>query len=333
MATTLRDALSASFDSVETDLATETPDSPAEATLDIPEPFTGRDDSGRFAPKPKEQETPETPQEVTEDQPVTRKPPSSWKKDMWGHWEKIPDEAKSYVEQREQEYAKGVSTYRAEAEKARSLQDAIAPFIPDMERFGVRPEEEVRNLLSAHHTLVTATPQQKLQMFTKLATDYGVPLQALYQGQTGQPSQGDPQFSALLQEVNALKSQYGQMYTSQEQREAAAAASQIESFKAQAPHFDAVRPTMAGLLQSGMATDLQSAYDKAIRLHDDIWQQEQASQAKAAKDAQAKALAAKRATAVSPRSTAPTGVTIKGNGKDLRSVLSSAFGEAEAGRL
>jgi hypothetical protein len=72
-----------------------------------------------------------------------------------------------------------------------------------------------------------------------------------------------------------------------------------------------------------VAQDLQSAYDKAIRLNDDIWQQQQAEQAKAAAEQNQQKFALARAKAVSPRSASPTGLVNGGNGKkSLRDMLS-----------
>jgi len=354
--TTLRDALSNAFsDADEGTLVAE--DAPS---IEVPEvdhiaqeakSERVRDDSGRFAKSEVKiseesskklddpiQDKVEAKVETKVDLP-SRKPPSSWKKDYWGHWDKVASNPElapmaDYIEQRENEYAKGVSTYREEAMKAKALQDAIAPFIPTMQAYGVQPEVEVKNLLAAHHTLVQASPQDKLRMFAKLATDYGVPLGAL----TGQ--QVDPQAQQLLQEIHALKSQYGQMYQSQQQqkqvqemREQQEIVQTIEQFKADAPFFEEARETMAGLLQAGLAPDLKAAYEKAIRLNDGLWKREQARQAEAAdKERQAK-LAHKKATAVSPRSLAPTaqGSGVR-NGKDVRSIIASAFDE-HLGRL
>jgi len=338
--TTLRDALSSAFDAADSgELAVV--DEPQ--TLEVAEPSAPvqseekpsrtRDEVGRFAKISEESAKKLDEPEVKADLPTTRKPPSSWKKDYWGHWDKVATNPElsplaDYIEQRESEFAKGVSTYKEEATKARALQDAIAPFIPDMQKYGVQPEVEIRNLLNAHHTLIQADPQQRLQMFAKLATDYGVPLQAL----TGQNY--DPQSAQLMQDLNALKSQFGQIYQTQQQREQAEIASKIEDFKANAPHFEELRNSMAGILQAGMAKDLKDAYDKALRLNDDLWKAEQARQAEAAEKERLTKLAAKKATAVSPKSSAPTGRPggVSG-GKDLRSILGAAFEQHTNGRL
>lgn len=335
---TLRDALTEAFDAVpdnntaSSEAVSVSEPSPVgdavEAAVEKVE--RARDEAGRFASKT---EKTEEPAEVAADLPTPKKAPSSWKKDYWSAWDKLasdPELSKlqDYIEQREGEFATGVSTYRTEAMKAKALQDAIAPFVPDMQKYGVQPEVEIRNLLNAHHTLVSADPQQKLQMFAKLATDYGVPLQALGGGQY------DPQSAQLMTEMNALKSQFGQIYQSQQQREAAEVAQKIEQFKAGREHFEALKESMAGLLQAGIASDLETAYDKALRLNDDLWKAEQAKQAQAAEKERLAKLAEKKATAVSPRSSSPTATRGKASGgNDLRSLLGAAFEQHANGRL
>lgn len=342
--TTLRDALSDAFDSApETEsTAVETP--VEVATSDPPEPTESasektarlRDEAGRFA---KGEEKAEASEEVKADEapaaeakPV-RKAPSSWKKDYWGHWEKVgadPELAplQDYIEQRESEFAKGVSTYREEAMRAKDLQEAIAPFVPILQQHGMAPAETVRNVMSAHHALVTGSPEQKADILRKLATSYGVPVQAFQGGQV------DQQQYQVLSEINSLKQQIGSFQQTAQQREAAEMNSRIEAFKSSASHFEDVRSSMAGLLQAGMATDLQDAYEKAIRLDPAIWDKVQAEKAQAQAQAAAKKVADKKATAVSPRSSAPTGRVAVAGGNDLRSTLSAQLDAlGGAGRL
>jgi hypothetical protein len=340
--TTLRDALEDAFKDVgeveHSDVAVLEKSEPSESpsisetvTKEYEKADQLRDDSGKYVPAKDKSEEGQNP-EVKADLPQ-RKPPSSWKKDYWGHWDKVVSNPElspmaDYIEQRESEYAKGVSTYRDEAMKAKALQDVIAPFIPDMQRHGIAPEVEIRNLLSAHHTLVSASPQDKLQMFARLAMEYGVPLQAI----TGQ--QYDPQSAQIMQEVSNMRSQLGKLHQTQQQREQLEIASSIEAFKAEHEHFDVLREAMAGLLQAGVAQDLKTAYDKALRLNDDIFKADQAKQAQAAEKARLAKLAEKKATAVSTKSSAPTaqrGKAVSGN--DLRSLLGAAFDQHTSGRL
>jgi DNA-directed RNA polymerase specialized sigma54-like protein len=95
---------------------------------------------------------------------------------------------------------------------------------------------------------------------------------------------------------------------------------------------------MSQLLQSGVVSDLQSAYDKAIRLNDEIWQkqQEEARQAQAQAEAQQRqqTVTTAKAKAVSPRSSSPTGTMSNGNGKkSLRDTLAEQLEQQLGGRV
>ena len=271
-----------------------------------------RDEQGRFASSKQEAAPVEAPAA-----PVARKPPSSWSKDKWDHWNGLQPEVQDYIEKREADYAKGVSTYKSQWDQAAPVYEVVQKFAPELQQYGIQPAQWIQNLGDAHRTLALGSPEQKLQMFAKLATDYGVPIHSL----TGQ--QVDPQFGHITQTVSSLQREIQTFKQQQEAAQQAAIQQQIEAFRVNAPHFEAVQGTMAQLLQSGVAPDLKTAYDKAIRLHDDIWQQQQAEQAKQAEAARQADLAKKKAAAVSPRSTSPTGSMSAGNTKkSLRDTLS-----------
>jgi hypothetical protein len=314
-------------------------DTPAAAQTDEARAQQVRDERGRFAAAQAEREAtaagqkpmqqPASPVvDPAEQSPATRKPPSSWRKDQWDAWGKLDPQVQAYIEQREGEAAKGVSTYKQQFEQAQPILQAIQPFIPELQQHGIQPETWIQNLGNAHRTLALGSPEQKLQMFAKLATDYGVPLQALTGGQA------DPQMAQLLPTVNSLQTRIAQFEAQTAQAQQAQIMGQIEAFKAKAPFFDEVHPTMAGLLQSGVATDLQSAYDKAIRLDDNVWSRHQAEQAREANAKRQAELTLKRAAAASPKSSSPTGAVATGGGKkSLRDTLSAAFDSVDSGRF
>jgi hypothetical protein len=298
---TLRDAIESAVEEHEPASAVEQDAAPADAQ---------RDDAGRFAAPPQDEQPAPAP---------TKPRPSSWKKDYDEHWTKLDPSLQDYIAQREQEYAKGVSTYKQNWDQAAPLYEAMQPFMPLLQQNNIDPKQWISNLGNAHRMLAQGSDDEKLRMFAQLATDYGVPLGAL----TGQQSGIDPQFSQMAQKLGQMENRWTQFEQQREQQENAALQNDISAFSQKAPHFAQVRETMAGLLQSGVAQDLQSAYDKAIRLHDDIWQQQQAEQAKAAAEQNQQKVAQARAKAVSPRSSSPTGMTSGGNGKkSLRDMLS-----------
>jgi hypothetical protein len=323
--TTLAAALTDAFDKAEVEVPQEaqvTPEVPAnEAPTETAAQKADRlrDEAGRFKKADEQPVQPEVSQDAANlVAPVeVRKPPSSWKKEYWEAYQKLDPQVADYINQRESQFASGVSTYRQEAERARELNEAIAPFAQDLQTHGIHPAQWVRNLGLAHQTLVKGTPEQKLATFQKLAQDYGIPIQAIQSGQI------DPvmQYVAPLQQtVQELRGQLNNWQQQQQQQEETALQREIHEFAAAHEQFETVKETMAGLLQSGLAPDLKSAYDKALRLNDEAWQAEQHRRVEAEKAAAAEKVAQARAKAISTKSATPAGVMGSGK-KDLRSIL------------
>ena len=311
-----------------------------------------RDEKGRFKSESAE-EVQSDAQEVQDEEPtdeveepVEVKPalarPTTWKKDYLPIWDKLttgqqltPEEAlklAEYSNQRESEYKKGVSAYKAEADNARALREAIDPFMPELQANNISPAAWINNLGRAHLMLAKGTPEQKVQMFNKLAQDYGI---TLNNGEIA-PMQIDPyqqqlmqQLQAMNQEVSTIKSRYEQEEQQRLMNEINRVAQDVERF----PHFEELRDQMAQLLENGLASDLETAYAKAVRLNDDVWQQEQNRLLQQAKQEQAKAqkVAKAKAAAVSPKSVTPNGaVGNSGDKKDRRSLLAEKMGEADS---
>jgi hypothetical protein len=310
--TTLRDTIEQAIES-ETNEVVNDP---------IEKPERVRAPDGKFAA---------TQEEIVSEEPAApRAPkPSSWKKDYEEDWGKLDPKMQDYINQREQEYAKGVSTYKSQWDSAAPIYQAMAEHVlPDLQQHGIAPQQWIQDVSQAHKTLTYGSPQEKAQTLFRLANNYGVDL-----GQFA-GMQVDPNYSMMAQELAQLKNQWNGFQTRQQQQEQYSIQSEIDAFKQDAKHFDVVRETMAGLLQSGVANDLQSAYDKAIRLHDDIFQQEQASQVNHAKEELAQKASHARAKAVSPKSAAPTGSMNSGNGKkSTRDILSEQLDAVMGGRL
>ncbi len=334
-----RDALSSAFDAVDAPVSAPAVDEPQQETASQAEQ-RARDEQGRFASKQAEAEpviqaAPITPEE----KPLAR--PTHWKKDYLPMWDKLatgapltPDEAKklaAYSNQRESEFASGVSTYRAEAERAKELQEAIAPFLPELQRSNIEPTQWIKSLGQAHETLVKGSPEQKLQMFARLAADYRVDLGAF----TGS---SNPMNAQLMQQIQSLSGQVNTFTNWQKQEEQRQAEQVLAKFNdaEKFPHYEAVRGTMAELLLSGLAKDPEAAYAKAVRINDEVWsaEQERQVQAKAAQDASLKAAAVAKAKSnvISVKSATPSGT--QGSGaKDRRSLLAESFESVGEGRL
>jgi len=278
-----------------------------------------RDERGRFVAQ---QATTEAGQQVDKQRPQR---PSSWKKDYWEHWDKLDPNLAEYIAQREREYQTGVSTYKSEADRAKALDNAIAPYAPLLQANGLAPEQWVSQLGQLHYTLAAGTPQQKRELLTRLAQEFQVPLGEQQQQET------NPEIEHLRRQLDQVSGQVRTWFTEQERAMQTAAAQEIARFRNEAPHLDEVRQHMVGLLQSGLASDLKSAYDMACRLDENVWSSIQ--EAKRAQEA-AKAHAARaKASVVSVRTSTPGGPVTNGGAKGLRDQLEENFQAVASGRL
>jgi len=311
-----------------------------------------RNEKGQFVAKEEEPAEIEAAHEETEEaEEVEETPalqrPTTWKKEYLPIWDKLTageqltkEEAiklAQYSNQRESEYKKGVSTYKAEADRARALEEAIAPFVPELQQQNISPSAWINNLGRAHMILTKAPYQQKVQMFQRLAQDYGIQLNQ--DGQFAAPPQVDAytqqlmnQLNQVNQEVSSIKGRFAQEENQRLMGEIERVRSNVEKF----PHFDVVREEMAQLLELGKAQDLETAYAKAVRLNDDVWAIEQDRLLKAAQKQASKAsqVAKAKAAAVSPKSVTPSGkVAEPTDKKDRRSLIADQLGEAMSRRV
>ena len=341
----LRDTISDAYDTV---TANETPQEEGvkEAVIPGPEVKTettekpgrtagrARDESGRLLPgKAEKKEEVAPPVEAAPAKPRPPRP-SSWKKEMWEHYEKLDPTVAEYIVQRENEFAKGVSTYKNEWDQVQPIAKAMAEFAPLLQQHNIKPEQWISNLGNAHKTLALGTPEQKLSAFMKLAGDYQIPVQNLFvQGQDGkvyfnpqvQPYQAPQPAQAPVEDV--VKKILLEQSTAQEISNFAAATD--DKGQPKHPHFEAVRATMQGLLQAELATDLADAYKQALMhpRHSDIAasirEQEQKAEAERKAEEQRQAVARARQKVISPRTSTPT-VTETGKPKGVRAAVEAA---------
>ena len=333
----------------------ETEDSHEEVQEEISQDEPARNEKGQFVAKDEavaeeasvEDSTENAPEaELPEEQPTVGDipKPTTWKKDLLPLWDKIAkgetltaEESRKHLEylnQRENEFKKGVSVYKAEAERAKALEEAINPFVPELQAHGINPATWISNLGHAHLVLAKGSPEQKVQMFHRLAQDYGVNLNQINEPQ--QPVDAyTQQLMQQLYQVNQEVSTIKGRFEMEEQQRLSNEIERVRSDKERFPHFDMVREEMAQLLELGKAPDLETAYAKAVRLNDEVWAKEQERLLTDARKQASKAsqVARAKATAVSPKSVTPNGVQAKVEAKDRRSMLMAQLAEAENGRL
>jgi hypothetical protein len=311
-----------------------------------------RDEKGRFKSQEasSQDDSDSEPELVAEDTDEVQeevKRPTTWKKEYVEVWNKMQegkplDKAEfakfaEYANQREAEYKKGVSAYKGEADNARQLTEAIGQFAPELQAQGIHPVAWINNLGRAHMVLSKAPYDQKVQMFHRLAQDYGIQLNQ-DSIQTPQQAYVDPYQQQLMQQLQATQQQVQQLSQIREQEENARLTneiSRVSSDKERFPHFEMVREDMAQLLERGLAPNLETAYAKAVRMNDEAYKLEQDKLLRSASTQASKAqqVAKAKATAVSPRSVTPSGQVSKTDAKDRRSLLMANLADAEGGRV
>ncbi|CAB4122006.1 hypothetical protein UFOVP20_40 [uncultured Caudovirales phage] len=355
----LRDALEENFEAAEDgtlgtpvereiDVAPVDPIEIEAKANEVPE----RDEKGKFISKDEQPDrvvaSEDTVSEV-EERPNGLQRPTTFKKEYLPIWEKMaagqqltPEESVRFAEYagniRENEFKKGVSTYKAEADNARSMMEAIAPFVPELQKQNIHPAAWINNLGRAHMTLTNAPYEQRVQLFHRLAADYGIQLNQ-EAGQYPQYQQPNDQYTqqlmqqlqAMNQEVSTIKGRYEQ----EENTRLMSEINQVAQNKDKFPHFEEVRERMAQLLENNLASDLETAYAKAVRLEDHVWAKEQDRLLKQATQTSNKAqqVAKAKAVAVSPRSVTPNGVVASSDKKDRRSMLDELVSSSMGGRV
>lgn len=341
----LRSALEEAMNQVET---AEVENEPVETQVEEQVEEQPRNEKGQFVAKedaesseaeePIEDEHTEVEAQAEEPVRPALQRPSTWKKEYLPIWDKLTsgqqltnEEAiklAEYSNQRESEYKKGVSTYKAEADNARALREAIEPFVPELQKNGIHPAAWINNLGRAHMILSQGSMDQKQHIFKQLAQDYGIQL-----GGNGlELQQYDPNVNALLDQINSLKSEIGSVKGWKEQEEQQRLMNEINRLSQDVekfPHFEEVREEMAQLLERGLAPDLETAYAKAVRINDSVWAKEQERLLNQAKQQASKAqvVAKAKAKAVSPRSVTPNTLVATSDKKDRKSILEAQLSE------
>jgi hypothetical protein len=281
-----------------------------------------RNDTGKFAA------TNGKPVEEPTEEPVWKRAPASWKKDYHDVWQTADPRMQEYAWQREEQMRKGVEPLISKAQFADQINEVVSPYLQTIQGMGLDTPKAVKALLEADHMLRTSNGQDKLQLFSRLAQQYGVNLNEV------NFQQGvDPTIYALQNELNNVRGEVNGWKQQQEQAQNQQLLGEIEKFSSKAEHFEEARPTMIQLLQSGVAQTLEDAYEKAVRLDPELFDSVQVSKQaeldNAKRVAADRAAKSARANAVSVKSSTP-GMATKNNAQDRRSLLAEQFDQITA---
>lgn len=269
------------------------------------------------------QETPDQPQEeASKPAEPAIAPPYSWSAEMRAKFGSLPPDVQKYVSEREGEAHRAITQQGEMVKAIQPFAQLVDRHKTDFERQGVTPLHGIGVLLQANARLEADPPA----FLYWLAEQYGVDLNQLAEHARSQP-RPDPEVLALKRELGELKSGMTAAQRAQQEAELASAARDLTAFGKDKPHFDAVRQHMGVLLGTGLAANLEDAYEQATHALPDVRQriqedQRRADEAKRKAEAEKQAAAAKKAASINVRSSSGASPAVP---KNMRETMEQVF--------
>lgn len=321
-------------------------------------PAVSRDEAGKFAQpaKDKPRETLTLPAKVEPIAPIDGavttpafKAPDGWKGDLKALFPTLPPEIQAEIARRETDTHKALTKQDEERTLGKRVNEMAMPYLPTIKAEGATVEKAFQDYLQTAHVLRSGNSVQKAQSILAVMNQFKVNPQDLFSilqggnvntGGAVQPAQFNPVIETLTQRLGHLEQERQQEIQQRQLQEEHSLQGQIDDFSSKKghEHFEKVRTHMGVLLENGIASDLEDAYQRAVYAEPDIRSSliasnTQAEQDKRNSEARAKAEAARRAGGSvygGPGSAKP----LNGSGVDIpiEETIRSAIREA-SGRI
>jgi hypothetical protein len=298
------------------------------------------DDAAEGYEASEDEATPETdtPESEAEPVPDALAAPKTWPAEQREAFEQLPDEQRNFMLQRESErdaaFTRKTTELAEQRKQVEGLQGVLAPYKQQMQAHGISEAEYISRLMSYDNAL-RQNPQAAI---AQLAQHYNVQLTS---GDSGadyvedystdsHTQQLQQQLAQTQQQVNMLaQSQHQDRYKQLEDQVDIFANEKDANGNQKRPHFEKLRERMSRLVTAGETQDLQTAYDMALRLDDDLYKETLANERTAVskkEDAKRKAAVDKAKKTRPSQSTAPPKGTVLANGLDdiLRDTINTA---------
>ena len=213
------------------------------------------------AEQPQEAETVEETTETPETPASFPDAPERFSADAKQAWADAPEPVRAEITRAVKEMEAGIGQYRDAFEPYKAL-DA------ELKQNGQRFEDVLNNYRGIENMLA----QDPMRGLDTICRNMGTSLQQVAEAVMQQePNQQGAQQDTLINDLRGQIAQLQQQITgvgqTVEQQNEAAMQAEINAFAADKPRFGELRETMGRLMESGMANDLQSAYDMADRLN------------------------------------------------------------------
>jgi hypothetical protein len=204
--------------------------------------------------EPVEEAVEESPENEPIDEIKVKAAPSSWAKDKHETWNGIPDDAKEYIELREQQMLDGIQQYRDGFQYAQYIDQAISPYREVIQASGGDEATAIINLFEHHKAITEGSLEKRQQAFIDIGIATG-----LIPRENAQKV--DPMVSQLQQEINAIKQKEQQRQAQHESRVRQETLLHVEQFSKDKPDFHELSDSIAEFIKIGHT--LESAYEQA----------------------------------------------------------------------
>ena len=224
----------------------------------------------------KEEEQPEQTEESVEEEQAPEleaiSAPKHWPKEeqeIFNAWDaNVQHQVMDRYKAMEGDYTKKTQALAKYKKRNESLDEIYGPFRDDFQRAGMDEVAATRQLLAAHKYL-REDPQQALKW---LAQSYGVDLKAVNDDTAIEDEYADPQMKAMQQQIAQLQGTITNQQQQAQNMQKQEVQAMIDNFQTakdadgnlKHPHFDVVQNQMSGLISSGVAKDIESAYEMAV---------------------------------------------------------------------
>jgi hypothetical protein len=198
--------------------------------------------------------------------------PKHWPKEeqkVFNSWDaNVQHQVMDRYKAMEGDYTKKTQEIAKYRKRNEALDEIYGPFRDDFQRAGMDDVAATRQLLAAHKYL-REDPKQALKW---LAKSYGVDLGEVTGDTTPDDEYADPQMKAMQQQIAQLQGTINNQQLQAQNMQKQEVQTMIDNFQTakdadgnlKHPHFDVVQNQMSGLISSGVAKDIASAYEMAV---------------------------------------------------------------------
>lgn len=192
--------------------------------------------------------------------------PQTWTKEALADWATIPERAKQEILKREDDFLKGITQYKEAADLGIAYSKVVEPYVPILAAENIDPVGLFQSFAGNHYILSRGTPAQKVEVAASLLNGYNIPLQPLLEFLADGGEEVDPKVSALQKRIDDLEKGIGARTQHENTQVLQRIGTEIDTFAADPahPYFNEVADDIRKLFESGMASTLPEAYEKAV---------------------------------------------------------------------